>query len=82
MQRAKPWLLTVLVVGMFLLHQDVWNWGRVEPLVGGFLPVGLAYHAAYSLLAAGVMLVLVTWAWPKSLDRIESELEDERRPPP
>ena len=82
MKRAKTWLLAALVMGFFLLHQDFWNWNRSEPLVFGFLPWGLAYHAAYSAAAALIMLVLVKWAWPVGLDRIESELDDERRPPP
>lgn len=64
--------LTLLVLAMFLLHQDFWNWQKTEPLVFGFLPVGLAYHAAYAILAAGMMWVLVTFAWPKELDRMES----------
>lgn len=60
----KTWLLTVLVAVFFLLHQDVWNWQRVDPLLFGFLPVGLWYHALYSVAAAGVMWVLVRHAWP------------------
>ncbi|MBI5384702.1 MAG: hypothetical protein HZA90_08425 [Verrucomicrobia bacterium] len=81
MNRSKPWLLTALVLAVFLLHQDFWNWSKADPLVLGFLPVGLAYHAAYCALAALMMLVLVKLAWPADLDRIESRLEDERRPP-
>jgi hypothetical protein len=36
--------------------------------VFGFLPVGLAYHVGYSLLASGTMAILVKYAWPKNLD--------------
>jgi hypothetical protein len=77
----RPWFITALVLAVFLLHQDTWNWTKADPLILGFLPVGLAYHAAYSVLAAPVMLVLVKFAWPSGLDRIESELEDKGRPP-
>ena len=81
MNRSKPWLLAALVLAVFLLHQDLWNWSKTEPLILGFLPIGLAYHAAYCVLAALMMLVLVEFAWPAHLDRIESETDDERRPP-
>jgi hypothetical protein len=67
--RASAWLLSGLVLIVFALHQDVWNWTRMEPLVFGFLPMGLAYHAAYSILAAVTMWVLVRFAWPQELER-------------
>lgn len=72
---GKKILLTLLVLGVFLLHQDFWNWynGR---LVFGFLPLGLAYHAAYAVLAAGLMGILVKFAWPAELDRFEMEFDD------
>jgi hypothetical protein len=66
-------LLVVMVLGIYLLHQDCWNWKKAEPLVFGFLPIGLAYHGAYSLLAAAMMWVLVKFAWPKELDAMESD---------
>jgi hypothetical protein len=73
-------VLSLLVLGVFLLHQDFWNW-RKSDLVLGFLPVGLAYHAAYSILAAILMAVLVKFAWPAELGRVESELADENKTP-
>lgn len=63
--------LGLLVAGVFLLHQDFWNW-RKGDLVLGCLPVGLAYHAAYAILTAAMMVVLVKFAWPKELDEMES----------
>ena len=68
---VKTLVLLALVVAMYVLHQDFWNWQRIEPLVFGFLPIGLAYHAAYSILAAGMMAVLVRFAWPRHLENIE-----------
>ena len=69
---GTKWTLVVLMVsGVYLLHQDFWNWTRVEPLLFGFLPVGLWYHAAYSLLASALMWLLVKFAWPNSLEEIE-----------
>ena len=64
-------LLTLLVCGVYVLHQDFWNWKKSEPLVFGFLPVGLAYHAAYSILAAISMALLVKFAWPKHLETVQ-----------
>ncbi len=63
-------VLSLLVLGVFLLHQDFWNWRKNE-LVFGFLPVGLAYHAAYAILASVLMAVLVKFAWPRQLDEME-----------
>jgi hypothetical protein len=71
----KTILLTLLIAAFYLLHQDFWNWKKIDPLVLGFLPIGLAYHVAYSIVAAIIMAVLVRCAWPKHLD------EDELRKP-
>ena len=77
----KKLLLSLMVMAVFLLHQDCWNWKQAEPLVFGFLPAGLAYHAGYAVLAAIMMALLVKFAWPTGLDRIESKLEDENKSP-
>jgi len=68
--KIKTLLLTLMVFAVYLLHQDSWNWKKAEPLVFGFLPIGLAYHAGYSILAAVMMAVLVKFAWPKDLDEL------------
>jgi hypothetical protein len=52
----------------FALHQDLWLWRASTPLVFGVLPVGLAYHAAYTLAVSAVMAVLVRRAWPSHLE--------------
>ena len=67
----KTMLLTLLVATVYLLHQDVWNWNKVEPLLFGFMPIGLAYHAAYSFGAAALMWILVKFAWPAHLENVE-----------
>ncbi len=61
------WSLVVLVIVFLALHQDFWQWTN-RTLVGGFLPIGLVYHAVYSVLAAVLMSLLVKYAWPKELD--------------
>ena len=49
-------MLTALVlVAFFALHQDVWFWRSAEPLVFGVLPVGLFYHAGYTLAVSVIM---------------------------
>ena len=67
----KNLLLFLLIAGVYVLHQDFWNWRTAYPLVFGFLPIGLAYHAAYSILASIMMAILVTTAWPRHLETIE-----------
>ncbi len=73
----KNWLLTLAVFGLYLLHQDIWFWDAARPLVFGFLPVGLFYHAAYSVAVAVLMVVLVSYAWPAALEReVEADSSD------
>jgi hypothetical protein len=74
---APPWLLAPSIAILYALHQDVWFWRTPYPLVFGFLPVALAYHAAYCIAAALLMWTLTTMAWPGHLedgdgDRVES----------
>jgi len=70
MNKLKPILLILLLLTVYVLHQDFWNWKQSHPLVFGFLPIGLAYHAAYSVLASITMAVLVRSVWPKHLESI------------
>ena len=73
MKSGKALFIAILVFAVYLVHQDYWNWKKTEPLIFGFLPIGLAYHAAYSILAAILMAVLVRIAWPKHLEDIQSD---------
>jgi hypothetical protein len=66
------WLLALLVIVVALLHQDFWNWTN-KALVLGFLPIGLAYHIAFSFLASLTMWVLVRFAWPQHLEAVDAE---------
>jgi hypothetical protein len=68
----KKFLLFLMVAGVYVLHQDNWNWKNAD-LVFGFLPMGMAYHAGYSILAAAMMAVLVKFAWPKHLEDVQPE---------
>jgi hypothetical protein len=76
----KKLLLFLLVALVYAAHQDVWNWRMAGPMLFGFLPIGLAYHAAYSIAAAVLMAILVKCAWPKGLE--EREKASPEPPPP
>ena len=58
------YLAVLAIVTLVVLHQDWWNWSAVRPFVLG-LPVGLWYHAMYTLAAAGLMALLVRYFWPE-----------------
>ena len=58
-------LLTALV---YALHQDVWFWRRARPLVFGFLPIGLFYHAVYTAAISVFMWYMVHRYWPAHLE--------------
>jgi hypothetical protein len=61
-------LTGLALLAFFALHQDTWFWRAAEPLVFGILPIGLAYHAAYTLAVSVVMAVLVRRHWPAHLE--------------
>ncbi len=68
-------LLVVVVTALYVLHQDFWFWRTANPLVFGFVPIGLFYHACFSVAASLVMWLLVKYAWPAHL---ESEVEQQQ----
>lgn len=68
----KNRVLYVALMVMAALHHDFWFWDD-PTVVFGYLPVGLAYHALYSIVAGLFWLAVLTYAWP-------SELEEFARP--
>lgn len=64
--KATRTLLYIALFVLFLLHNDFWLWEDASLIFG--LPAGLAYHALYCLVAAGLMALLVNLAWPEHLD--------------
>jgi len=62
----------VAVTALYLLHQDLWFWRTARPLVFGFLPVGLAWHAAYCVAVSLLMLWLTRVAWPAHLEAMDA----------
>ena len=63
------WFLVLPIVTLYVLHQDWWFWNSARPLVFDFLPVGLFYHAVFSVVVVLLMGLLVRYAWPAHLDR-------------
>jgi hypothetical protein len=61
-------VLVSLVLGAYVLHQDVWFWSTARPLVFGFLPIGLFYHIAFTVACSVLLWLLVTYAWPSHLE--------------
>ena len=57
-----------LVAALYVLHQDVWFWREARPIVFGILPVGLFYHAAYTVITAVTLWALVGLIWPRHLE--------------
>ena len=74
--KPRRLLLTLAVVALYALHQDIWFWRTARPLVFGFMPIGLFYHACFSVAAALLLAALVKWAWPAHL---EDETPGDRR---
>ena len=73
----KNFMLGLGVIALYALHQDIWFWDVAQPLVFGFLPIGLFYHAVYSVAVALFMILLVSVAWPVELEReVEGESSD------
>ena len=60
-------VIFVLFFVLFLLHQDFWWWDDTS-IVFGFLPVGLAFHALFSIACALLGWAAIKFAWPKKLE--------------
>ena len=61
-------LFAIVILLLYALHQDFWLWRTARPLIFGFLPAGLAYHAGFTLASAALMTLLVRVAWPSHLE--------------
>ena len=64
---TKKRIIFIVFVLLLLLHQDSWNWDNAN-LILGFMPVGLFYHACYSLVAALFCGIVMKVAWPTELE--------------
>jgi hypothetical protein len=66
---VRTFLLAALTALVYVLHQDIWFWRDARPFVFGFLPIGLFYHAAFTLASSALLLLFVRYAWPGHLER-------------
>ncbi len=60
-------LIVLLAIALAILHQDFWNWDS-DALVFGFMPIGLFYHACYSLAAVCLWALTIKIAWPRHIE--------------
>jgi hypothetical protein len=67
-------LVSGLIVLLAVLHQDYWWWDSIDPLLLGFIPIGLAYHAGVSVAAAVLWAMAIKYCWP---DHLEDDMEPE-----
>ena len=63
----RPRTAVFLIAALYVLHQDIWFWREARPLVFGFLPIGLFYHAAFTAICALVLWLLVRRPGPRIL---------------
>jgi len=68
---VKIWLV-VLGIALAALHQDFWLWDNGD-LLFGVIPMGLGYHALYSVVVALFWVLVISTAWPPGLDRDPEE---------
>lgn len=66
-------LVIALVVLLIVLHQDFWWWDSVDPLVFGFMPIGLAWHVLISIAASFVWYLASRYCWPAGVDVADHE---------
>jgi Protein of unknown function (DUF3311) len=71
----KTSVLTLCVIALYLLHQDLWFWRTPNPMIFGFIPIGLFYHVCYTLAASVLMWMLVQLAWPSHLEEAVEDRE-------
>jgi hypothetical protein len=65
-------LIWILVAALVILHQDFWNWDKIDNSFG-FLPIGLTYHIGISLAASFVWALACWFAWPEGIDDFANE---------
>lgn len=61
MKTTHRWILYLLLMVLFILHNDFWFWRTSQIVLG--LPVGLLYHILFCFAASGLMYSLVKLVW-------------------
>lgn len=70
-------LVYLFPLSLLFLHHDFWYWDDTT-LVFGFMPIGLAYHAMYSIAASAAWAAVIHFAWPMHLESFANR-EDSAR---
>jgi hypothetical protein len=68
--RGRRIVVAVLLVALFVLHQDTWLWHDAQLVLG--LPIGLAYHVIFCLAATLVLTIAVRWSWPREASAVDA----------
>lgn len=63
-RRRHRWVFAGAVVVLLVLHVDVWNQGRGDALILGFIPYDLAYHLLWMVVAWAVVIYMTVFVWP------------------
>ena len=71
-KRSAIWIAALLLL---VLHQDIWYWDD-RTMVMGFMPIGLFYHALFSLAAGALWAFAVRFAWPDHIEQWADEGDD------
>ena len=56
-------VVIALFVIMLIIHQDFWYWSDAS-LIFGFMPIGLFYHALFSIACAILGALAIKYLWP------------------
>ncbi|MFT7487226.1 MAG: hypothetical protein ACI9F9_003086 [Candidatus Paceibacteria bacterium] len=70
-----------LILVLAIVHFDFWAW-EDDSLVFGFMPIGLAYHAGLSILAAMGWALVVTFDWPEGIEEWAAAGDSDPAVPP
>ena len=73
--RRAVWGLVIL---LGILHYDFWWWDD-RSLVFGVLPIGLAYHLAFSVAAGLTWALVIRFAWPDRVEAWADEVDEAGR---
>ena len=60
-------VVIALFIIMLVIHQDFWYWDDAS-LVFGFMPIGLFYHAVFSICCAVLGGLAIKYVWPTELE--------------
>ena len=64
-----------IFLGLLLIHQDFWNWSSEEIIAWG-MPVGLIYHAGFSIACSLLGVWAVCRAWPTSWEQYAAQQDE------